>query len=228
MILILCLTLLNLCFSYKTIKFNKTNNIVIREPINTETTSKFIYDLNLIEKKNDTYVYLNTPGGSVFDGLKIIEEIRKYNMSCIVENAYSMGFIIFQSCKNRYILPNGKLMQHQMTFGLYNEKKKIENYIQFIDTVEEDLLTLQANRLNISKELFQENIDNEWWLFGNESIKNNCADEIVDIECSRSLTRDTTIIEKSNYKYVYSRCPLVTNPIKKEKLKKQEIEFTFF
>lgn len=115
-----------------------------------------------------------------------------------------------------------------MTFGLYDEKKKIENYIQFIDTVEEDLLTLQANRLNISKELFQENIDNEWWLFGNESIKNNCADEIVDIECSRSLTRDTTIIEKSNYKYVYSRCPLVTNPIKKEKLKKQEIEFTFF
>ena len=92
--------------SYKSIKFNKTNNIVIREPINTETTSKFIYDLNLIEKKNDTYVYLNTPGGSVFDGLKIIEEIRKYNMSCIVENAYSMGFIIFQSCKNRYILSN--------------------------------------------------------------------------------------------------------------------------
>ena len=115
-----------------------------------------------------------------------------------------------------------------MTFGLYDEKKKIENYIQFIDTVEEDLLTLQANRLNISKELFQKNIDNEWWLFGNESIKNNCADEIVDIECSRSLTRDTTIIEKNNYKYIYSRCPLVTNPIKKEKLKKQEFEFTFF
>ena len=47
MILILCLTLLNLCFSYKSIKFNKTNNIVIREPINTETTSKFIYDLTI-------------------------------------------------------------------------------------------------------------------------------------------------------------------------------------
>ena len=44
-------------------------------------------------------MYLNTPGGSVFDGLKIIEEIRKYNMSCIVENAYPAWVIIFQSFK---------------------------------------------------------------------------------------------------------------------------------
>jgi ATP-dependent protease ClpP protease subunit len=220
-------SLLNLCFSYQTINLNKTNNIVIREPINSETTSKFIYDLNLIEKKNSTYVYLNTPGGSVFEGIKIIEEIKKHNMSCIVENAYSMGFVIFQVCKNRYILPNGKLMQHQMSFGLHDEKKRIENYIHFIDSVDKNLLELQTSRINISNEEFTQKTDNEWWLYGNESIKNNCADEIVNVECSRSLTRDTIIIENGNYKYTYSRCPLISNPIKKDKLKKKEFEFTF-
>ena len=58
---------------------------------------------------------------------KIMNEILKYNMSCIVEKAYSMGFVILQVCKIRYILPFGKIMLHQISFRIQNEKGKVEN-----------------------------------------------------------------------------------------------------
>ena len=131
------------------LKFNTTNNILLKGEINEETTSKFIYDLNLIQNKNNTVVYLNTPGGSVQHGMKIVSEVEKYNLSCVAEAAYSMGFIIFQSCKNRYILPHGKLMQHQMALGFMDQKSRIESY-DFIDQMEREIVEKQASRINIT------------------------------------------------------------------------------
>jgi hypothetical protein len=43
-------------------------------------------------------------------------------MSCIVEKAYSMGFVILQVCKIHYILPFGKIMQHQISFRIQSRK----------------------------------------------------------------------------------------------------------
>ena len=75
------------------LKFNTTNNILLKGEINEETTSKFIYDLNLIQNKNNTVVYLNTPGGSVQHGMKIVSEVEKYNLSCVAEAA---GFLLLR------------------------------------------------------------------------------------------------------------------------------------
>lgn len=209
------------------LKFNTTNNILLKGEINEETTSKFIYDLNLIQNKNNTVVYLNTPGGSVQHGMKIVSEVEKYNLSCVAEAAYSMGFIIFQSCKNRYILPHGKLMQHQMALGFMDQKSRIESYMDFIDQMEREIVEKQASRINITFSEFKNKIDNDWWLYGENAIKENCADEIVNVECTETLTRKTEIVSKGAYKYTYSKCPLVSNYIKKEKDKNDNSDYFF-
>jgi ATP-dependent protease ClpP protease subunit len=201
--------------SNKVIKLNTTNNIILRGEINSESASKFIYDLNMMPNKNKTIVYLNTPGGSVVDGMKIVAEVQKYNLSCIADTAYSMGFIIFQACKNRYIVSSGRLMQHQMAFGVADQKNRVENYIDFINQMEDEIVETQAARINITQETFRAKITDDWWLYGENAVKENCADEVVNVECSRSLTKDTEIIEKGLYKYTYSKCPLVNDHIKK-------------
>ena len=66
------------CESIQTIKLNTTNNIILRVEINTESASKFIYDLNMLPDKNNTMIYLHTPGGSVVDGMKIVSEVKKH------------------------------------------------------------------------------------------------------------------------------------------------------
>ena len=168
-------------------------------------------------KKQDTIVYLNTPGGSISHGMKIVAEIKKYNLSCVAENAYSMGFIIFQECANRYILPHSNLMQHQMTLGISDQKSRIESYFEYIDDMEKEIVENQANRINITKNEFKQRINNDWWLYGKNAIRENCADEIVYVECSESLTKKNETIEIGLYKYTYSKCPLISNYIKREK-----------
>lgn len=229
-LILLFLTNLYLIFSqpYKILEFNTTNNILLNGEINEKSSSKFIYDLNIMPYKNNVVVYLNTPGGSISHGMKIVDEVTKYNLSCVAESAYSMGFIIFQHCKNRYILSHGKLMQHQMSITIIDQKSRIESYMTYINDMEREIIKNQANRIKITETLFKEKINNDWWLYGEAAVKENCADELVQVECSPELTKKTEVVEKGSYKYTYSKCPLVSNYIKREKLKDDDDDSKYF
>ena len=160
--LLLLLTFLFQVFSIKTVNLTLENTLLLRGEIEEKTTNKLMYD---IEKSNATnkILYLDTPGGMVEEGLKIINEVRNYNISCVAEKAYSMGFSIFQSCYNRYILPNGKLMQHQISFGIGGELAKVNNYVSFIKQIEEEIIELEASRIDIPIDTYREMTTNEWW-----------------------------------------------------------------
>ena len=68
--------------------------------------------------------------GSVESGQKIIiSEIMNHNVSCIAEKAQYGIYLILQSCVNRYILRHGKLMMHQVQFGLGGELGKVDSYV---------------------------------------------------------------------------------------------------
>lgn len=203
------------------LKLNTTNMILLKGTINKETTNKFLQDLHSLENKQNAFVFLDTNGGSVEDGNKIIREVQKNNMSCIVEKAYSMGFAILQSCKQRFILPYGKIMQHQISFGIQSEKAKIESYIAFINQMEHDLVLMQASKIGITNEEFKNKIYNDWWLFGNYAIIENCADEIINVECTQKLVKEKHIISSKSYDTIYSKCPLIPDPIEKKEKKQK-------
>ena len=115
------------------ITLTTTNSLLIKGPVTEETTTEFIYALNKMKNKHNIYIYLDTPGGSVEHGNKIVSEIQKYKLNCIAERAYSMGFVILQACKNRYITPYGRIMQHQISYGVSGEKGKVESYVSFVN-----------------------------------------------------------------------------------------------
>ena len=98
---ILLFFLFSLVSSMKTVNLNETNVITIRGSINSVTSSNFVYELNKKKDKKNLYIFINTNGGSVESGSQIISEIMKYNLTCIADKAYSMGFVILQSCKKR-------------------------------------------------------------------------------------------------------------------------------
>ena len=159
------------------------------------------------------FVYLDTPGGSVESGNKMLMEIQKYNLSCIADRAYSMGFVLLQVCKNRYIRPYSRIMQHQISYGIQNEKGKIDNYANFIDQIEDELVEMQSSKIGLNKDRFRLRTMNEWWMMGKYAIENNCADEIVDIFCDSKLVKQNETNDFGFYKLTYSKCPLISDPI---------------
>lgn len=223
--------LLGLCLmsglvnAFNLIELNTTNVLSLQGEINSAVASSFIYDLNKRKDKRGIYVYINSQGGSVESGNQIISEIQKYQLDCIAERAYSMGFVILQSCNKRYIRPYGKLMQHQISYGIANEKAKVESYVNFVDQMNEVLVSMQADKIKMSNQIFKEKTYNEWWMFGDYAIENNCADEVVHVSCNDKLTKQNETQDYNNYKLTFSKCPLIEMPIDMKKLKSDIMEY---
>lgn len=220
------LFLLNNLITAPSLILNSQNSLLVKGPIDETSVAEFIHDLNKRESKDNLYLFLDTPGGSVEDGTKIINEIIKYNINCIAERAYSMGFVIFQSCNKRYITKFGKLMQHQISYGINNEKAKVENYVGFVDQIEKELLSIQTERIGISIKNFKEKTNNDWWMVGKNALKENCADEIIFPKCSIELTKKNFKKKTMFGTFVFSMCPLVSGYLSHIKHNESENPFT--
>ena len=199
---------------------NTTNLLTIKGQIDEKLASSFVYDVNKNTKRNGMYVFIDTNGGSVDAGNQIVDEIQKHNLTCIAKRAISMGFVILQSCKDRYITKYGTLMQHQMSYSIQDEKAKVESYVDFISQIGDSLTKMQANKIGIEVEELNKRTYNDWWLFGEKAIGEGCADKVVDVSCSSALTNTKYTEEKGEYIYTYSKCPLISQYIEKEKKNK--------
>lgn len=202
-----------LCEKISSLHFDHHNFILVKNTIDEDVANRFIYELNQMPSKENVTVYLDTNGGSVEHGNKMLAEIQKYNLSCVAERAYSMGFVLLQGCNQRYITPYGRIMQHQISYGIQNEKGKIDSYANFIDQVEDDLANMQADKINMSVDAFRLKTMNDWWLIGKNAVNHNCVDKIVNVYCDADLTKTNYTVSYGPYHLVYSKCPLVTEPI---------------
>ena len=180
-----------------TVMLGSDNHVSLMGVINSTTSERFIKDLNTLflptnPKKNnsdnsDMYVYIDSPGGHVDAGMKIMSEIRKHNISCVADKAYSMAFTIFQSCANRYITTSGRLMQHQMSYGVEGTHLQVVSYVKMMDQINDYLMRLESERIGIPQHEFENLVSNDLWLFSDVAVERNFADQIVELWCTDEL-----------------------------------------
>ena len=222
-LLFLILSLCQICNALQIIHLTNDNFVALRGPVTSISVGETI--MNLIEKTSDIrYIYLSTNGGSVTAGLKLINVIKdlenmNIEVNCIADTAISMGFVIFQSCTNRYVLSHSTLMQHQMSLsGVGGKLLEINSYMSHINTIEDELNQMQAARINMSQTEFENRISNDWWLTTNEAINLNVADTVVMIKCNFKNEKEIVIINSifGEIMLVYMKCPQIASPIKVE------------
>jgi ATP-dependent protease ClpP protease subunit len=200
---------------------NEDNFVRLHGTINKKTTAKFIDDVSNLES-NDIYIHMATPGGSVIHGAQIISMIDALtengkNIHCIADFSASMGFVILQACPNRLIRSNSILMQHQMSTGMKGPLEQIRSRLQFTNQLEEEMETLQCERLNMSRDEFHSLIINDWWIYGKNALEKNVVDEMVNVLCSHHLSgqyySETHHTMFGSFDLRFSRCPLIWDPI---------------
>ena len=95
-------------------------------------------------------------------------------------------------------------MQHQITFGLGDSLHKIENYVSYVNQMNNYLTELQSKKIKIDPRLFREKTSNDWWLFGENAVYNNVADKLINVECSKKLINSNIVGKKIGIPQEYS------------------------
>jgi len=205
----------------KLVEVNSRNLITIRGPIQSDTVTDFIHKTSNIDSE-EIFIYISSPGGSVMEGLKIVDVIKSLEKSglkinCISDFSASMAFIILQSCPNRMATYSSVLMQHQMSLALKGNIENIDNYLTFIRDIDDDLDKLQSEKIGISKEEFKKKIINDWWINGPSAKEKSVVDELVLVSCHKELdNKYEALVVNFGFNQVhlvYSMCPLSRYPV---------------
>lgn len=204
------------------IKLNKTNTVSISGPITIESVNKIqINLLKLISERGNKnypiYLVLNTPGGSIFAGIALIELIKPYkNIKTLTLSAASMGAMLVQVVDGeRLALESSTLMFHRPSVqvgGQFNEGE-VESRLNYLKIVVQKLIISVAKRLTLTYEEYQVAVKDEYWLYGQELIVNNAIDRIVTAMCEDDLIEEK-LIEKiksffGDIEVEKSACPLI-------------------
>ena len=202
------------------VRLNEDNFLVIRGPITDMSASKTIEQLLALRAK-DIYLYISSPGGSVFAGLQITQVMQTLEASgvrvhTIADFAASMGYIIHQYGSTRLVRPWGVLMQHQMSYGVRGNYWNVQSYNRFISQINTELTKYQSERSNVSASHFNELTQHDMWLVGQSAIDSHVADHVVDVVCD--FRSDTYVEEIMTFwgpvELTFSTCPLVSAPLK--------------
>ena len=190
----------------KIITLNNTNHVSLVGEVNQISIDKTILAMSNIQG-NNFYFYINSPGGIVDEGERLVSSIRYYqelgkNITCIAEKAHSMAFYIFQNCNLRYILPSSKVMQHQISVYHTGELANVNNYIELIKKISKRINMFCAKRIGMEYNDFINKVLSDWWLEGDDIIKYGVADEMVLIGCNITYN-----------KLLFKNCPLINSEL---------------
>ena len=175
------------------ITLTKDNMIAITGEITKSTAVKFINNMRTVN--NNTYIYINSPGGSVMDGHHIVNYMtmlksKNITLTCYADMAVSMAFVILQACDNRLGSPASILMQHQMSLRTNMNLFNLNNYVKMVQDINIYLDKFQAERIGMNYSDFVNKITSDWWISGITAIDERILDNYATIECDMALYED--------------------------------------
>ena len=141
--------------------------ILLHDQVNSATASVVVAQLLYLEGQDpdkDIYLYINSPGGSVSDGMAIYDTMQyiKCDVSTIcIGMAASMGaFLLSSGTKGkRLALPNAEIMIHQPSGGTKGQASDIKIQAEWMLRTREKLNQILAK--NTGKPVEQIAIDTE-------------------------------------------------------------------
>ncbi len=155
---------------------------VIDEDSANVINSQLMY-LNSIGDE-DIKMFINSPGGSVIDGLSIYDvmnyvtpDVSTYCMGMCA----SMGSILLSSGAKgkRYALPNGEVMIHQVGGGCDGQFSDMEIAVKHAGRLQDKLFNILAENTGKTYEQIKRDADRDNWFTAEEAREYGLIDEII-------------------------------------------------
>jgi ATP-dependent Clp protease protease subunit len=165
----------------------KDRIIFLGEDVNSHTANLVVAQLLFLaheDPKKDIKLYINSPGGSVYDGLAIIDTMNfiEPDVQTIgIGLQASMGAMLL-SCGakgKRYALPNSRIMIHQPSSGTEGKITDQEIALKEGIFLKKRLAEIFAKNTGKDIATVEKDMDRDNWMSAEEAKEYGIIDEIV-------------------------------------------------
>ena len=166
----------------------KERIIFLGDEVNSHTAGLVVAQILFLEAEDpdkDIHFYIDSPGGSVTDGMAIYDTMQyvKCDVSTIcIGMAASMGaFLLAGGAKGkRMILPNAEFMIHQPSGGTQGQATEIQIAAEHILRTKKKLNEILAANTGQPVEKVAEDTERDNWLSAEEALEYGIVDKIIE------------------------------------------------
>ncbi|MPW16249.1 ATP-dependent Clp endopeptidase proteolytic subunit ClpP [Paraburkholderia sp. CNPSo 3157] len=168
-------------------------------PVNEQSASLIVAQLLFLESENpdkDISFYINSPGGSVYDGLAIFDTMQfiKPDVSTLCTGfAASMGTFLLAAGApgKRFALPNARIMIHQPSGGGQGTASDIEIQAKEVLYLRERLNAVLAQRTGQSIAQIEKDTDRDNFMSADAAKSYGLIDDVL-------ATREASVIDAAH------------------------------
>jgi ATP-dependent Clp protease protease subunit len=162
--------------------------IFLGEDVN-EHTANFVVaqllHLAYTDPEKDIKLYINSPGGSVYDGMAIYDTIQyiKPDVQTIgIGLQASMGaFLLSSGTKGkRFALPNARIMIHQPSSGTRGKITDQEIMLKEGVYLKQRLNEILSKNTGQKISKIEKDADRDFWMSADEAVKYGLIDEVIE------------------------------------------------
>ena len=162
--------------------------VFLGEPVTSESANRIVAQLLFLEAEDpekDIYLYINSPGGSVYDGLGIfdtMQHIKPDVHTVCVGLAASMGaFLLCAGAKGkRSSLRHSRIMIHQPLGGARGQASDIRIQADEILFLKDKLNRELAERSGQPLDKIQLDTDRDFFMSPHEAVTYGLIDTVID------------------------------------------------
>ena len=166
----------------------KERIVILSEEVNSVTASLITAQLLFLEAEDpdkDIQFYINSPGGSVSDGLMILDTMRliKPDIQTICMGmAASMGSVLLSAGTKgkRCILPNAEVMIHQPLGGAQGQATDIQIQARRIQSMKQKLNQILAANTGKSLEQIATDTERDNFMTAQEALEYGIIDKVIE------------------------------------------------
>ena len=160
--------------------------------VNDDTCNTAIAQLLYLASvdERDISMYINSPGGSVVDGLGLVDTMNYINCdvsTLCVGMAASMGSVLLSNGAKgkRFVLPHSRVMIHQVSSS-QSTLADLEIELEQTRRCKQDVYKILADNTGKTFEEMEALCDRNNWFIGQEAVDLGIADKVLQKEANNS------------------------------------------
>ena len=162
--------------------------LFLSEPITPEVANRLIAGLLLLDADNHEAqidLYINCPGGSVLDGLAIVDTMQciqaPVSTICVGQAASMAAWILAAGAKGRrYATPNAEVMLHQVAASFAGQTNDVRIYAERMMRLQQRLVEMLARWTGQPVERITRDMEHEFFMTAQEAKEYGIVDAILE------------------------------------------------